>query len=327
MVVDLKEIKPDDMVLGFTKFKPMLASKVDFAKLKFPLYATPKLDGIRCIVAESGLVSRSLKTIPNIHVQNWFADLPVGLDGELVYVDQHTGLIDFSKTTSVVTSKDNQMVTVDYRIEYHVFDYITPDLKEALYLERIEAMDEVLATVDNTIPVKSVGAPVRVSSVDALMDLHQQYLMDGFEGTMVRTKDSRYKFGRSTQNQGWLLKLKDFIDDEAVVTGFVERRHHVGESTIDALGHQKRDSKKDNFVGSGTLGALQVRMRYLKDAQEVEVDFEIGTGFDAITAQEIWDNQEFYMGKLVKFRYFEIASQGKPRFPSFKGFRHPDDMS
>ena len=48
-------------------FKPMLAfSKLpDFRMLKFPLYVSPKLDGIRASMQGGRLVSRSLKPIAN----------------------------------------------------------------------------------------------------------------------------------------------------------------------------------------------------------------------------------------------------------------------
>ena len=45
-------------------FKPMLAVKADPAKLRFPLYVQPKLDGIRCsIVGGRPLTGRS-RTFP-----------------------------------------------------------------------------------------------------------------------------------------------------------------------------------------------------------------------------------------------------------------------
>ena len=46
--------------------KPMLAGKVkDLDKIDYPVYATPKLDGIRAVMIDGKLVSRNFKAIPN----------------------------------------------------------------------------------------------------------------------------------------------------------------------------------------------------------------------------------------------------------------------
>ena len=66
--------------------KPMLAVEVDFNKLRYPVYAQPKLDGIRVIIKDGVVYSRSLKPIPNKHVQSLFGHLH-GADGELIVGD------------------------------------------------------------------------------------------------------------------------------------------------------------------------------------------------------------------------------------------------
>ena len=71
--------------------KPMLAGKcTDLDKLQYPVLATPKLDGIRCLIiqGEDGrphAVSRKFKPIPNHHIRKWLeGNCPVGFDGELM---------------------------------------------------------------------------------------------------------------------------------------------------------------------------------------------------------------------------------------------------
>ena len=47
-------------------FRPMLAAAVkEAAGLPWPLVATPKLDGIRCLVRGGQALTRSLKLVPN----------------------------------------------------------------------------------------------------------------------------------------------------------------------------------------------------------------------------------------------------------------------
>jgi DNA ligase-1 len=60
--------------------RPMLACK-DATGLKFPLLASAKIDGVRALVKDGKVLSRSLKPIPNRHVQEMFGSLE-GADGE-----------------------------------------------------------------------------------------------------------------------------------------------------------------------------------------------------------------------------------------------------
>ncbi len=64
-------------------FKPMLACEVDLDKLRFPLLASAKLDGVRAIVRDGVVYSRSNKPIPNKFVQQQFKHLE-HFDGELI---------------------------------------------------------------------------------------------------------------------------------------------------------------------------------------------------------------------------------------------------
>ncbi len=65
--------------------KPMLAVQVEnINELRFPVWCTPKLDGIRAIMKDGKLVSRKFIDIPNAQIQKKFSWLPDGIDGELI---------------------------------------------------------------------------------------------------------------------------------------------------------------------------------------------------------------------------------------------------
>jgi DNA ligase-1 len=66
--------------------KPMLADKCErLHALNFPLLATPKLDGIRCLKINGRALTRSFKPMSNRFIREWIeANLPDGLDGELI---------------------------------------------------------------------------------------------------------------------------------------------------------------------------------------------------------------------------------------------------
>jgi DNA ligase-1 len=138
---------------------------------------------------------------------------------------------------------------------------------------------------------------------------------DGYEGVMVRTSNSPYKCGRSTEREGYLLKIKRFEDSEAVIVGWEEKTHNANEAEKDELGRTKRSSHKANQIPMGTLGALLVR-----DCV-TDVEFKVGTGFDDSTRDFLWGIRNSLNGKIIKFKSQPTGVKDKPRFPVFLGMR------
>ena len=97
--------------------KPMLAGKCEQPEaLRFPVLATPKLDGIRCLKIEGRALTRSYKPISNRFVREWIeANLPDGVDGELML---RGGT--FNATTSAIGRESGEPDFV-----FHVFDYVS----------------------------------------------------------------------------------------------------------------------------------------------------------------------------------------------------------
>jgi len=136
---------------------------------------------------------------------------------------------------------------------------------------------------------------------------------------MLRSPDSRYKCGKSTAKEGILLKMKRFLDAEAIVIGFEEEQSNTNEKEKDELGLSKRSSKKAGKVPAGTLGAL------LMKSLDGKMSFGIGIGFDDETRKTIWDNRSKYLGKIASYKYQEIGKSA-PRFPVFLTFRSKLDL-
>lgn len=302
------------------KFKPLLAATLevsDFDKLKFPLLASPKLDGIRAIVVNGEIVSRNLKPIRNAHIQTLLGQQSLnGLDGELIVGDP-TDKLCYRNTNSGVMSGDG---TPDFK--FHVFDIVDAMLGFDPPRGFQERFNRLCDWVDRHMPeynhlVKVVHHEL-IESVADLEAYEQARLEEGYEGVMLRGVGGLYKMGRSTSKEGILFKLKRFTDSEATIVGFQERMRNENEATKDALGRTERSTHRENLVGRGDLGAIEV------DYQGVK--FTIGTGFDDALRAEIWGNQEKFLGKIVKFKHFTIGGYDVPRFPVFLGFRDADDM-
>ena len=297
-------------------FKPNLAKKAprNLDDLTYPVLASPKIDGIRCLISDGQAVSRTMKLIPNELVRDALAGLPSGLDGELMVEGG------YSEVQSFFMSKNPPYQ--DWW--YFAFDFFN----EHATLLPFETRLEWLTNWSEDIGHNNLHV-VEHSLIDNADDLRlfvSQQLADGFEGAMVRDPQGVYKFGRSTVREGGLLKIKTFHDEEAVIFKVEELFHNDNEATKDAFGRTKRSSHKENKRAAGTMGALVCR------TMRGAVQFNIGTGFTQEVRDEIWKNREVMPGHIVKFRYQPDpggrADKQVPRGPAvFLGFRDKEDIS
>lgn len=178
----------------------MLAAELtDERQLRYPLLATPKVDGIRFLVVNGRAVTRSLNPIPNDHIRGWIeANLPEGVDGEITVPGG------FGATSSAVTRKDG---TPDFTV--WLFDQFTPDT----YRMRITKLSR-LADLQNRIRVL---APVEIKDEAELWAFEDRCLADGHEGVILRDPNGAYVCGRTNEDSQLMLKLKRHKDDEAII--------------------------------------------------------------------------------------------------------------
>lgn len=293
-----------------TLFRPMLAAdcKGDLSKLRFPLLASNKIDGVRCLIVDGKPVSRTLKPIRNRYVQRYLQHwgLP-DLDGELV-VGQATHPNAMQNTTSGVMSADGEP---DFT--YHVFDlYSSTDPFHSRYAGLLQL----------GLPLRVRVHPHRVIfSVAELEAMEEQALAEGYEGLIVRDPRGAYKENRSTLREGGMVKIKRHVDAEAIVIGAEELMHNANDATTNALGYTERTSHLANQVGMGTLGSLRVQL-----LSDPDVEFSVGTGMTAEDRTWMWNNREQMVGKIIKYKSFPVGVKDKPRHPVFLGFRDLEDL-
>lgn len=291
--------------------KPMLAVDCK-GEVQFPVYASPKLDGIRCLIVDGVAMSRSLKPIPNKFVQEWVAmhkDVLNGLDGELI-VGSANDKNAMQNTSSGVMSQDG---APDFT--FHVFDYWTHPYDG--WSKRWQNLQVGAANF----PKRAVLLKqVLITTQQELDNFESDVLSAGYEGVMLKAVNGLYKYGRSTLRQGYLLKLKRFSDGEAIIVGVQELMRNHNAAKVGELGQTVRSSEKAGLEPAGTMGALVV-----KD-MVTAVEFSIGTGFDAEQRQHLWDNRASIIGKIVKYKHFETGVKTAPRFPVFQGFRDEIDL-
>lgn len=299
--------------------KPLLASKApdDLNKVVFPVLASPKLDGIRCMIVKGRAVTRKFKAIPNDYIRSVLSELPDGVDGELMLKSREAT---FSDVSSAVMSKSGQPDFV-----FMAFDLCIDPLEH--FWSRMLRLRQLWQEVDehwfDVVEHKMVKSPRQLSAMLASFEAA------GFEGGMIRDPLGRYKFGRSTVKEGILLKIKSFEDEEAVVISAVEQMRNENEAVRNAVGAIERSSAKEGKVPTGLLGALVCRFQ---DGAE----FEVGTGFDVATRLSLWqecvdaeavgiDVETLFSGRVATIKH-QPPPGGRPagvapRFPVFKSWR------
>lgn len=291
--------------------KPLLADSVEEVNdLVFPLACTPKIDGIRCLKINGNVVSRRFKPIPNTYIREKLNSILMdNMDGEILSGDT------FQDCSSQVMSHEGSP-----SFTYHLFDWV-PEGLDVPYMARMKKLEEWYETCGSeTKSIVKLVLPKLINSQAELAEFEGECLEANYEGVMLRRPDGPYKCGRSTVKQAILMKLKRFADSEATIVGFEPKMHNANVANKDVFGRTERSSHKENLVALDTLGSLQVKDKLF------DIEFNIGTGLDDKLRKEIWDNKSKYLGRLVKYKYFQTGTKDAPRFPVFLGFRDEIDM-
>lgn len=296
----------------FEKFKPLLAKEVDLSLLDFDnrnYLASAKIDGIRATILDGKVYSRTKKLIPNEYVQHLYGRPEFnGLDGELIVGSVNAEDV-YRQTNSGVMS-----VKGEPDVRLYAFDDVS--VADKPFVERLQQVADRATMVDFT------ALPhFQVRSLQHLDTIEEEFLLEGFEGLMLRDANMPYKFGRSTAKQQHLLKVKRFSDSEAIILDYDPLFKNENEAVINELGHTSRSSHQENKTAQPLLGRLKV-----KDVH-TGVEFYVGSGFTLKDRETLWYHREDLEGKMIKYKFFPVGMKdGVPRHPIFLGFRDPIDL-
>ena len=281
--------------------KPMLAQNVgDYGRIKdsdWPLYLQPKLDGVRCLIqygdgVSPGVIaySRTGKEWKNIdhilaELKPFFQKHPnVILDGELY---NHELKNDFEKIISLVRKTKpmyHDRVESEMKVQFHCYDTIMEHMD---FVGRDHFIRENIGNQFDSI--KKVRR-WKVHNIEEVEAKHEHLLELGYEGSILR-QDKPYECKRS-----WtLMKVKDFSDAEATITGY-------------EIGKGKRE---------GTLGKFM-----MTDDYGNEFGCPPGKGYTYKDMTDILENIHDYIGQRATFTYFERTKAGSYRHPLFKFIRN-----
>ena len=296
-------------------FKPMKGDDAVIEKLKPPYMITPKYDGHRCLIIEGVAMTSALKPFPNTFIQAYFASgLFDGLDGELI-VGSPTAPDVFRTTSGGVRRAAGEP---DFTL--YVFDHHAAGGSAQQRWAKLAQMHNDGQFNDTRV----VLAPMhRAATVEDVLDLERNYLLMGYEGIMLRSPDSEYKYGRSTVNENGLLKMKSFVDFEAKIIGFKEQMENTNEKTTNNLGRGQRSSAKAGKVAKGTLGSFRL-VAVNGPWKGKEFDCGTGLGLTPEVRDQVWSSRGGWEGLLLTIKGQHIGGYDLPRIPVIKSMEPRD---
>lgn len=282
-------------------------------KLRYPVAVSPKLDGIRVVIhPELGPVTRKLKPVPNVHMREILAKLPKGYDGEVITLAgnvDNEGITTWKEKPFNSIQSDVMSRSGTPRFRYYVFDCCTLNMP---FTERMATIHTW--TIQGHIDMEVVYLEQEiVHNAEVLALVLEEHASQGYEGSIIRDPNGRYKQGRSTLKEGIMVKYKEWEDAEGTIIGFKELRKNANELTRDELGYAKRSSHKDGKIPMGTLGAVILSTPW--------GELDVGSGFDSTQRSIIWNTRDAHLGRVVTFKFQPFGMKDKPRFPIWKGFR------
>ena len=267
-------------------------------KVIYPCHTQPKLDGIRALIKTDGsvILSRSLKPIfgmdhilDEIKSINW-PDNIEWLDGEL-----YSHKIDFQKIMSITRTRKNLKSENELReINFYLFDVISNKTFQERFIDDLDSVMEDLLDLLYTVVVPTTICNSRQDIESA----HNLYMLDEYEGTMIRNNNMGYENKRSYS----LFKYKDFVQEEFKVVNFNKEKgkHPEEEDTLGSI---------DIVTNKGAVCSARLKMSH-----------------DSM--KEVWLNREHYLNKIatVEFQGYTDSDPPKLRFPRVIGFRDADDL-
>lgn len=260
-------------------FEPMLAKNYQDYLKDIPdwVYVQPKIDGIRSNLINGVHISRKGNAFVSVpHLNFPFEGI---LDGELY---NHDLKEDFEKIVSLVKKTKPTQEDLEESakvIKYYVYDIVS----EYNFEVRTNLVRAICENNPNFVYLPTYYIPKTL-----IGEYHKSFLEQGYEGTMVRIGGQPYINGRTK----YLLKYKDFIDDEFTILDIIE-------------GKGNRSGKAGNLV-------IQV-------SPDITCDVSM-TGSEEFMEKVLLDKTQI-IGKQATVKFFGYTKKGKLRFPTLKTIR------
>lgn len=181
----------------------MLAEEMDFDKVQYPCWVSPKLDGVRATCINGEFYSRSGKSFTGLeHLRSGLHNT-APCDGELMIPH-----MSFEASSGKIRNKKPTP-----EAHFYVFDLAMPDVP---FEERMDLLPCYVLDMTN-VQVHRIKH-VKCHSEAELMQMYDYHKFQGFEGTMVKQAGHFYVGKRSSS---W-MKMKPQLDVDLEVLSIAE---------------------------------------------------------------------------------------------------------
>lgn len=251
-------------------FYPMLAHTYDEKRISFPCFIQPKLDGVRAIYKkDGGLFSRQGKPL-NIYININQDKSEFILDGELILPKSYS----FQDTIKAIKNKEDKDRD---KVIYWIYDLYNINNPLLTYKERYILIKNIV-TKNSQSNIKLISS-YHVETLSSIHEYHQQFVADGYEGSIIRL-DTKYDVGQRSYS---LLKLKDMRTDEFEIVDIAMDKEGAA-----------------IFICKESISSNTFNVRPAMSLQE---------------RRTILLNPNIYIGQLLTVQYQDRTDSNIPRFP------------
>lgn len=240
-------------------------------------YLQPKLNGHRCMFKDGTLYSRGGKEIDLPHILEQIDAEALNnfhLDGEL-YIHG----VPLQQIGSLVKKPREESKA----LEYHVYDC---PMEGTQFSDRF--VNSMLFLGSTTPKIEFVDT-IKVTSLAEVHELTDQWVSEGFEGSILRHGTDSYEFGKRSRK---ILKVKNYTESEAEIVGW--------------------ELKQPVIKEDGTR--LQVICFVLRNNFGGDT-FEVTAPGNEQQVHEQWRIAKSFVGKQMTFKYFELSDGMVPQQP------------
>jgi len=265
---------------------PMLAVKHDRKKHNGYYLGQPKLDGVRCTAKWEGdsvvLHSREGKEYDIQHISEQLTDV-LGkddyFDGEIyIHGVPLQNLISLVKRPRPESKK----------LEYNIYDCPVADGDDDLTTEErlnyLKNKDVSKTSELKIVPTYEIGY-----DKDKIDKYQAQFLAEGYEGLMLREKDSKYLWGYRSND---LIKVKNFQDSEFLVVDVIEGegkmkghavivcKNDLTDDTFTVVPKATMETRKEIYDNKSDYIGRKYTVKYALDRTEALLPkFQVGLAF------------------------------------------------
>lgn len=266
--------------------KPMKCQKFKEGVVKYPAFAQPKLNGLRCVlrwetwIEGEGLFAREmhgakLRTKEGLeyympHITNYLNknqfyrdDLELVYDGELYchkmplnQIKASCPMINSRGTLSKPSGKPTD-------VSFWIFDLAIPDLTQDIRL-KLQTESNIYGTyigyVHHTIIINDMQA----------MQARDKWINEGFEGAVIREMDAEYAFGF---RPNFIRKFKTHMDSEFLIIDLIPKpsdstlplfilKNDINDETFECNPSGSWEYQRDLMRNSHELIGMYATVRY-----------------------------------------------------------------